>query len=51
MGHEDSRMVYEVYAKWIGDMDKDLVAIINKRILANVPPLRPQGDLKSKKML
>jgi integrase len=51
MGHEDSRMVYEVYAKWIGDMDKDQVAIINKRILANMPPLRPQGDLKSKKKL
>lgn len=51
MGHEDSRMVYEVYAKWIGDMDKDQVAIINKRILSKMPPLRPHGDLKSKKIL
>ena len=44
-------MVYEVYAKWIGDMDKDQVAIINKRIQANMPPLRPQDDLKLKKIL
>ncbi|RAY66765.1 site-specific integrase [Enterobacter hormaechei] len=44
MGHEDSRMVYEVYAKWIGDMDRDQVAIINKRILADSPPSRPRKD-------
>ncbi|NJQ18690.1 tyrosine-type recombinase/integrase [Pantoea sp. LS15] len=51
MGHDDSRMVYEVYAKWIGDMDKDQVAIINKRILANMPPSRPHNDMKSKKIV
>ena len=50
MGHEDSRMVYEVYAKWIGDMDKDQVAIINRRILVNMPPSRPHNDLKPKKI-
>ena len=44
MGHEDSRMVYEVYAKWIGDMDNDQVAIINKRILADSPPSCPRKD-------
>ncbi|CAH5610779.1 hypothetical protein AI2983V1_1906 [Enterobacter cloacae] len=43
-------MVYEVYAKWIGDMDKDQVAIINRRILVNMPPSRPHNDLKPKKI-
>jgi len=43
MGHEDSRMVYEVYAKWIGDMNSDQVDMINSKILVSLPPPHPQG--------
>lgn len=49
-GHEDSRMVYEVGAKWNGDMDKDQVAVINRRNLVNMPLTRPHNDLKPKKI-
>ncbi|OAT17833.1 phage integrase [Buttiauxella gaviniae ATCC 51604] len=51
LGHEDSRMVYEVYAKWIGDMDRDQVNMINNRIPSSLPPLRPKGELKLLKVV
>jgi len=44
-------MVYEVGAKWNGDMDKDQVAVINRRNLVNMPLTRPHNDLKPKKSL
>ncbi|RAY80961.1 hypothetical protein DP190_18780 [Enterobacter cloacae] len=43
-------MVYEVGAKWNGDMDRDQVAVINRRILVNMPLTRPHNDLKPKKI-
>ncbi|QPK02420.1 tyrosine-type recombinase/integrase [Enterobacter mori] len=51
MGHEDSRRVYVVYAKWIGDMDKDQVTIITNRITTGLPPSRPQSVTNTKKCL
>lgn len=43
MGHEDARMVYEVYSKWIGDMNQDQVNMLNNQMPTALPPGRPQG--------
>jgi integrase len=43
MGHEDARMVYEVYSKWIGDMNQDQVNMLNNQMPTAMPPGRPQG--------
>lgn len=43
MGHEDARMVYEVYSKWIGDMNQDQVNMLNNQMPTAKPPGRPQG--------
>jgi integrase len=47
MGHEDSRRVYVVYAKWIGDMG-DQVTIITNRITTGLP--HHAGALRTRKM-
>lgn len=37
MGHENAKMVYTVYSKWIGDMDKDQVGILNRKFAGMSP--------------
>lgn len=34
MGHENARMVYTVYSKWIGDMDDDQVGLLDRKFKA-----------------
>jgi integrase len=43
MGHEDARMVYEVYSKWIGDMNQDQISMLNNRMPTALPPGVPKG--------
>ncbi|HHN5943462.1 TPA: DUF3596 domain-containing protein [Klebsiella pneumoniae] len=31
MGHENAKMVYTVYSKWIGDMDEDQVGLLDSK--------------------
>ncbi|HBL7006836.1 TPA: DUF3596 domain-containing protein [Citrobacter koseri] len=51
MGHEDARMVYEVYSKWIGDMNQDQVNMLNNQMPTALPPGRPQGRGSMKKVI
>lgn len=51
MGHEDARMVYEVYSKWIGDMNQDQVNMLNNQMPTAMPPERPQGTGSIKKVI
>lgn len=51
MGHEDARMVYEVYSKWIGDMNQDQVNMLNNQMPTAMPPRRPQGIGSIKKVI
>jgi integrase len=51
MGHEDARMVYEVYSKWIGDMNQDQVNMLNNQMPTALPPGRPQGIGSMKKVI
>lgn len=51
MGHEDARMVYEVYSKWIGDMNQDQVNMLNHQMPTAMPPRRPQGIGSIKKVI
>lgn len=41
MGHENSQMVYEVYGKWIGEMNQNQVDMLNESFSAATPPTRP----------
>lgn len=43
MGHEDARMVYEVYSKWLGDMDGDQVSMLNSKLPTVLSPIRPHS--------
>lgn len=51
MGHEDALTVYEVYSKWIGDMNQDQVSILNNHMPTALPPGRPQGRDRMKKII
>ncbi|CAH5220436.1 Putative defective protein IntQ [Enterobacter cloacae] len=51
MGQEDARMVYEVYSKWIGDMNQDQVNMLNNQTPTAKPPGRPQGIGSMKKVI
>lgn len=51
MGHEDARMVYQVYSKWISDMNQDQVNMLNKQMPTALPPGRPQGFGSMKKVI
>ncbi|MDY3570229.1 site-specific integrase [Enterobacter hormaechei] len=44
MGHEDARMVYEVYSKWIGDMNQDQVSMLNSKMPTCQPQKCPKGQ-------
>lgn len=41
MGHENARMVYEVYSKWIGELNRNQVDMLNEKIKTETPPIRP----------
>lgn len=43
MGHEDARMVYEVYSKWIGDMNQDQVNMLNNQMPTAMPQDAPKA--------
>ncbi|MDM2957391.1 MULTISPECIES: site-specific integrase [unclassified Citrobacter] len=51
MGHEDARMVYEVYSKWIGDMNQEQVNMLNNQMPTALPPGRPHGRGSMKKVI
>lgn len=51
MGHEDARMVYEVYSKWIGDMNQDQVNLLNNQMPTALPPGCPQARRMIKKVI
>jgi integrase len=51
MGHEDARMVYEVYSKWIGDMNQDQVNLLNNQMPTALPPGCPQRYKSIKKVI
>ncbi|ENT4823018.1 TPA: site-specific integrase [Citrobacter farmeri] len=51
MGHEDARMVYEVYSKWISDMNQDQVNMLNTQMPTALPPGRPRGRGSLKKVI
>lgn len=51
MGHEDARMVYEVYSKWIGDMNQDQVNMLNSKMPTALPQGRPKGQGLVKKVI
>lgn len=42
MGHENAKMVYEVYSKWISEMSADQVSMLNSKLPSALPPQRPQ---------
>ncbi|KLP36203.1 site-specific integrase [Enterobacter ludwigii] len=42
MGHENAKMVYEVYSKWIAGMNVDQVVMLNDRLQTLLPPICPQ---------
>lgn len=44
-------MVYEVYSKWIGDMNQDQVNMLNNQMPTAMPPRRPQGTGSIKKVI
>lgn len=44
MGHENAKMVYEIYSKWIGDMDRNQVEMLNN----SLPSVVSQGYPKRK---
>ncbi|WP_337071964.1 site-specific integrase [Klebsiella aerogenes] len=44
MGHENAKMVYEIYSKWIGDMDRNQVEMLNN----SFSDVLSQGCPKSK---
>ncbi|HEY2454102.1 MAG TPA: site-specific integrase [Scandinavium sp.] len=51
MGHEDARMVYEVYSKWIGEMDADQVNMLNQKLPSAMSPLRPNNKTALRKIM
>lgn len=50
MGHENAKMVYEVYGKWIGEMGQNQVDIINNNLPASPPPVRPMDQFVQSKV-
>lgn len=43
LGHENAKMVYEVYSKWIAGMNVDQVVMLNDRLQTLLPPICPQA--------
>lgn len=40
---DDAHMVYEIYSKWIGDINQDRVNMLNNQMPTALPPERPTG--------
>lgn len=51
MGHENAKMVYEVYGKWVGEKNQNQVDIINSNLPDALPPLRPLDQFVHSKAL
>lgn len=51
MGHENAKMVYEVYGKWIGELDQDQVGMLNNKFQTATPPMRPKAKTKMLKVV
>lgn len=51
MGHENAKMVYEVYSRWISDNDNDQVTMLNSRMPTTLPPACPKGRFILKKVV
>lgn len=51
LGHEDARMVYEVYSKWIGEMNANQVGMLNSNMPTATPPERPQSKGRLRKVV
>jgi len=47
MGHENAKMVYEVYSKWISGMSQDQVSMLNIKLPTALPPPCPQGTMEN----
>lgn len=41
MGHTDAKMVYEVYGRWIGEMDRSQIDLLNSKLHTATPQWRP----------
>ena len=50
MGHENAKMVFEVYGKWIGEMNQNQVDIINQNLSEALPPVRPMDQFVQSKI-
>lgn len=50
MGHENAKMVYEVYGKWIGEMNQNQVDIINRNLPDALPPVCPMDQFVQSKI-
>lgn len=51
MGHENAKMVYEVYSRWISDNDNDQVNMLNARMPTSLPPDCPKARFVLKKVV
>lgn len=51
MGHENAKMVYEVYSRWISDNDNDQVNMLNERMPTTLPPNCPKARFVLKKVV
>ncbi|MCU6666297.1 tyrosine-type recombinase/integrase [Silvania hatchlandensis] len=51
MGHEDARMVYEVYSKWIGEMNANQVGMLNNTLPTATPPACPKSKTRLRKVV
>jgi len=51
MGHENAKMVYEVYGKWIGEMGENQVDIINRNLPHALSPVCPLDQFVHSKAL
>ncbi|EMH0680396.1 DUF3596 domain-containing protein [Klebsiella aerogenes] len=46
LGHENAKMVYEVYSKWIGGMDRNQVEMLNSALPTAMPHGCPDEKIK-----
>lgn len=46
LGHENAKMVYEIYSKWIGGMDRNQVELLNSTLPTAVPHGCPKEKIK-----
>lgn len=51
MGHDDARMVYEIYSRLIGDVNQDQVGMLNKKMPTALPHERAKRQGVSQKVI